>query len=236
MEDLLNNTQLKEATTIRRTPDTIINLQPLLVKENVIKKKQINKKKRNVVAQSPFGQLSSNSTTKNRSNNNATTKAIAWQQQLISKRNADRAGEGPGDTNNNNNIPPVIFCDNRRHERKSESYNNNDVGRNKLSIPNINISSSSSSGSTSTTASIIPERQLIPHKSRSTIETYPLRVVDQLRLVDKVSNNGRGSLQFTAGFECKHCCGMKRFISFPQTREDVEKELMNCKYISISMT
>ena len=224
MEDLLNNTQLKEATTIRRIPDTIINLQPLLVKEKVIKKKQINKKKRNA-AQSPFGQLSSNITQNRSNNNNATTKAIAWQQQLISKRNAERVG---GAIDTNNNIPSVIFYDDRRHERKLESCNNNDVGRNKLSIPNI--SSSSSSGSTSTAASIIPERQLIPHKSRSSIETYPLRVVDQLRIVDKVTNNGRGSLQFTAGFECKHCCGMKRFIRFPQTREDVEKELMNCEY------
>ena len=228
MEDLHNNnTQLKEAATIRRTPDTIVNLQPLLVKEKVIKKKQINKKKRNA-AQSPFGQLSSNNTTKNKSNNNANTKAIAWQQQLISRRNAERVGGKPGCDTNNINIPSVIFCDNRRHQRK-ESCNNNDVGRNKLSIPNIS-SSSSSSGSTSTAASIIPERQLIPHKSRSSIETYPLRVVDQLRIVDKVSNSGRGSSQFTAGFECKHCCGMKRFISFPQTREDVEKELMNCEY------
>ena len=228
MEDLLNNnTLLKEAASIRRIPDTIVNLQPLLVKEKVIKKKENNKKKRNA-AQSPFGQLSSNTITTNSGyNNNATTKAIAWQQQLISKRNAERVG-GPIDTNNN--IPSVIFCDNRRHQRK-ESCNNNDAGRNKLSIPNI--SSSSSSGSTSTAASIIPERQLIPHKSRSSIETYPLRVVDQLRIVDKVSNNGRGSLQFTAGFECKHCCGMKRFICFPQTREDVEKELMNCKFTSI---
>ena len=224
MEDLLNNTQLKEAASIRRIPDTIVNLQPLLVKEKVIKKKQINKKKRNA-AQSPFGQLSSNITQNRSNNNNATTKAIAWQQQLISKRNAERVG---GAIDTNNNIPSVIFYDDRRHERKLESCNNNDVGRNKLSIPNI--SSSSSSGSTSTAASIIPERQLIPHKSRSSIETYPLRVVDQLRIVDKVTNNGRGSLQFTAGFECKHCCGMKRFIRFPQTREDVEKELMNCEY------
>ena len=139
----------------------------------MIKKKQINKRKRNV-AQSPFGQLSSNITKNSISNNNATTKAIAWQQQLISKRNAERVGE-PGGINNNN-IPSVIFCDNRRHQRKLESSNNNnDEGRNKLSIPNI--SSSSSSGSTSTAASIIPERQLIPHKSRSSIETYPLRVV-----------------------------------------------------------
>ena len=229
MEDLLNNnTQLKEVASTRRIPDTIVNLQPLLVKEKVVKKKQNNKKKRNV-AQSPFGQLSSKITTNSGYNNNANTKAIAWQQQLISRRNTDRrVGGGTGDTNNNNNIPPVIFCDNRRHQRKSESYNNNDVGRNKLSIPNI--SSSSSSGSTSTAASIIPERQLIPHKSRSSVETYPLRVVDQLRIVDKVTNNGRGSLQFTAGFECKHCCGTKRFIRFPQTREDVEKELMNCEY------
>jgi len=233
MEDLLNiennNTQHKEVATIRRTPDTIVNLQPLLVKEKVVKKKQINKKKRNA-AQSPFGQLSSNITKNSISNNNATTKAIAWQQQLISRRNTEQGGGGIGDTNNNNNIPSVIFCDNRRHERKLESHNNDAAGRNKLSIPNI--SSGSSSGSTSTAASIIPERQLIPHKSRSSIETYPLRVVDQLRIIDKVSNNGRGLLQFTAGFECKHCCGMKRFICFPQTREDVEKELMNCKFTS----
>ena len=231
MEDLLNNnTQLKVAS-IRRTPDTIVNLQPLLVKEKVVKKNQNNKKKRNA-AQSPFGQLSSKIMANSGYNNNANTKVIAWQQQLISRRNTDRrVGGGTGDTNNNNNIPSVIFCDNRRHERKLESHNNDAVGRNKLSIPNI--SSGSSSGSTSTAASIIPERQLIPHKSRSSIETYPLRVVDQLRIVDKVSNNGRGSLQFTAGFECKHCCGMKRFICFPQTREDVEKELMNCKFTSI---
>ena len=99
----------------------------------------------------------------------------------------------------------------------STSCNDRDIPT-VISIPN-------SSGSSTLSESTLRGkngRQLIPKSQRSSILTYPLRVVDQLRLCERISTQ----YQFSAGFECKHCCGHEKWQRFPETFDEVCNDIM----------
>ena len=107
----------------------------------------------------------------------------------------------------------------RTKKNVSHSTSCNDRG-----IPTV-ISIPNSSGSSTLSASTLRGkngRQLIPKSQRSSILTYPLRVVDQLRLCERISTQ----YQYTAGFECKHCCGHEKWQRFPETFDEVCNDIM----------
>ena len=109
----------------------------------------------------------------------------------------------------------------RTKKNVSHSTSCNDRG-----IPTV-ISIPNSSGSSSSTLSASTlrgknGRQLIPKSQRSSILTYPLRVVDQLRLCERISTQ----YQYAAGFECKHCCRHEKWQRFPETFDEVCNDIM----------
>ena len=106
-----------------------------------------------------------------------------------------------------------------RSKKKSHSTSCNDRG-----IPTIISIPNSSGSSTSSTSTLRGKngRQLIPKSQRSSILTYPLRVVDQLRLCERISTQ----YQYTCGIECKHCCGHEKWQRFPETFDEVCNDIM----------
>ena len=84
-------------------------------------------------------------------------------------------------------------------------------------------------------------RRLITREDDPSIRTYPLRVVDQLRLCERKANKGerddnsRIAIATVVGFECIHCRRVsagagarqaaERFRRFPKTHQEVSIEL-----------
>jgi hypothetical protein len=77
-------------------------------------------------------------------------------------------------------------------------------------------------------------RRLITREDDPTIRTYPLRVIDQLRLCERKAARGddRGGIAATVGFECVHCrrisaggARQEQFRRFPRTPKEVSIEL-----------